>query len=190
LLFSYVRLGASFGVYGFTTFLYCFTWIWHWNSWICWSRGFALSYVSVFPFFCFFLRLQGWMLSLHGPNVVQRALVILQKKMSNCIYSSTIKNSHIPFIVHIGIHVWISNVHFVKTSNQTIHTTYMIIPKLVQKKPSWLHTYNILIVIIAILFPSTTFSFHIGLQILIKFVNMSNLLNLGKIVAFWALHLV
>lgn len=97
-----------------------------------------MSYVNAFSFFCFFLRLQRWMLSLHGPNVVWRALVIFQFFVSNCIYSSPIKNSQIPFIVHIGIHVWISNVYFFKTNNQTIHTTYMTIPKLVQKN---LHDY-------------------------------------------------
>jgi hypothetical protein len=136
--------------------------------------------------FVFFLDFKGG--SLHRPNVVRRTLVIFQFFVSNCIYSSIIKNTHIPFIVHIGIHVWISNVYFLKTSNQTIHTTYMTIPNLCKK--TFMITYNILIVIIAILFPSTIFSFHIGLQILIKFVNIPNLLNLGKIVPFWALPLV
>jgi hypothetical protein len=86
----------------------------------------ALHWVMLafFLSFVFFLRLQGWMLSLHGPNAVRRALVIFQIFVSNCIYSFTIKNFHIPFIVHNGIHVWISNVHFLKTNNQTIHTTF------------------------------------------------------------------
>jgi hypothetical protein len=40
--------------------------------------------------------------------------------VSNCISNFAFKNSHIPFIVHIGIWLWISNVHFLKINNQTI----------------------------------------------------------------------
>ncbi len=43
--------------------------------------------------------------------------------VSNCISNFVFKNSHIPFTIHIGIYLWISNVHFFKISNQTIHTT-------------------------------------------------------------------
>jgi hypothetical protein len=56
-------------------------------------------------------------------NVVWRTLIMYQFIVSNCISNFVFKNSHIPFTIHIGIRLWISNVHFFKISNQTIHTT-------------------------------------------------------------------
>ncbi len=88
--------------------------------------------------FFFFLDFKGGCYHYKVQMLFGELWLFFNLIVSNCIYTSTIKNSHIPFIVHIGIHVWISNVHFLKTSNQTIHTTCITIPKLVQKN---LHDY-------------------------------------------------